>query len=151
MKACVLFVFLLWLPCLISAQLAITTSSPTLWGRKALVKLEIVNRGSVAVESAKAALFLRAPDGQVVAHGSRWVIGGGDQPQASTLPPGATNRFHFVLQAPQPLATTNLSAHLILTRVVLEGGRLAPPVQTRLESDDRKEQDSGQGPFAATP
>ncbi|MHB9006715.1 MAG: hypothetical protein ACYDC1_07250, partial [Limisphaerales bacterium] len=61
MKACVLFVYLLWLPCLLSAQLAITTSPPTLRGQKALVKLEIVNQGPVAVESVKAALFLRAP------------------------------------------------------------------------------------------
>ena len=142
---------LLAFPLLLSAQLAITTSPPTLWGQKALVKLEIVNQGSVPVESVKAALFLRAPDGQVLAHGSRWVIGGGDQPEASTLRPGATNRFHFVVQAPQPLATTNLSARVILTRVVLEGGRLAPPGQTQTGSDDRREQDSGEGPFAATP
>ena len=136
---------------LLSAQLAITTSPPTLWGQKALVKLEIVNQGSVPVESVKAALFLRAPDGRVLAHGSRWVIGGGDQPEASTLRPGATNRFHFVVHSPQPLATTNLSARVILTRVVLEGGRLAPPGQTQTGSDDRRDQDSGEGPFAATP
>ena len=38
---------------------------------------------------------------------------------------GATNAFYFVVPATKPFTTTNLTAKVSFSRVVLEGGKLA--------------------------
>ena len=38
---------------------------------------------------------------------------------------GATNAFHFVIASDKPFPTTNLTAKVSFSRVVLEGGKVA--------------------------
>jgi hypothetical protein len=44
---------------------------------------------------------------------------------AGKLVPGATTVFNFVIAADQPFSTTNLTARVQFSRVVLQGGTLA--------------------------
>jgi hypothetical protein len=112
----------------VCAQLAVTVTPPKLTGQKALVKLDLVNRLGEPVESARASVFLADPEGKVVAQGTRWVIGGGDANRPA-LAVGATNHFHFVVNAERPFSTTNLTPRVVFTRLVLPNGKVADPVK----------------------
>ena len=59
----------------------------------------------------------------MVGQTTRWIIGGTGE--KAGLAPGATNAFNFVVAAAKPLTSTNLTARVSFSRVVLEGGRLA--------------------------
>ncbi len=50
------------------------------------------------------------------------VVGPGPKPG---LQPGATNVFNFVVASDKPFSTTNLTAKVAFSRVVLEGGKVA--------------------------
>ena len=105
------------------AQLAVTVSPVKVTGQKAVVPIAMKNGLSEKVESARAVVFLLDEQGKMVGQGTRWVIGGSqDKPG---LAAGATNAFHFVITADKPFATTNLTAKISFSRVVLEGGKLA--------------------------
>lgn len=82
------------------------------------------NGFSEKIESARAVVFLLDEQGKTVGQPTtRWVIGGSmDRPG---LAAGATNAFHFVIASDKPFATTNLTAKVTFSRVVLEGGKLA--------------------------
>ena len=54
---------------------------------------------------------------------TKWVIGGSEDKPG--LAAGATNAFHFVITGNKPFTTTNLTAKMSFSRVVLEGGKLA--------------------------
>lgn len=105
------------------AQLAVTVLPPRITAQKVVVPLAMRNGFSEKVESARAAVFLLDEQGKMVANASRWVIGG--DKAASSLAPGATNTFNLVLAAGKPIASTNLTAKVTFSRVVLEGGKLA--------------------------
>ena len=105
------------------AQLAVTVSPVKTTGSKAVVPLAIKNGFAEQIESARAVCFLLDDQGKVVGHSTQWVIGAGRE--KSPLAPGATNAFNFVVAADKPLTTTNLTAKVSFSRVVLEGGRLA--------------------------
>ena len=106
-----------------SAQLAVTVSPPRIAGQKAIVPLAMRNGFSEKIESARAVVFLLDEQGKMVGQGTRWVIGGGtDKPG---LAAGATNAFHFVIASEKSFTTTNLTAKVTFSRVVLEGGRVA--------------------------
>ncbi|HTI69380.1 MAG TPA: hypothetical protein VMF06_05415 [Candidatus Limnocylindria bacterium] len=90
--------------------------------------MEMVNHLAEPVSSAKAACFIGDNSGQVVAQGTRWVFGGGPTNKA-TIPVGGTNVFYFVVNSGKPWATTNLTAKVVFSRVVLQGGQLADPVK----------------------
>ena len=107
----------------VQAQLAVTVSPPKVVGQKAVVPLALKNGLGERVESARAVVFLLDEQGRMVAQGTRWVIGGSDDKPG--LAAGATNAFHFVLASDKPFSTTNLTARVSLSRVTLEGGRLA--------------------------
>ena len=118
------FVFCSALFCTVTlqAQLAVTVSSPKVTGQKAIVPLAMKNNFSEKVGSARAVVFLLDEQGKMVGQGTRWVIGGSqDKPG---LAAGATNAFHFVITADKPFSSTNLSAKLSFSRVVLESGKL---------------------------
>jgi hypothetical protein len=76
------------------------------------------------IESARAVVFLLDEQGKAQGQpATRWVIGGGEgKPGLAT---GATNTFHFVLTSDKPFATTNLTANVQFSRVVLEGGKVS--------------------------
>ncbi len=108
-----------------SAQLAVTVSPPRITGNKAVVPLAMKNDFSTNIVSARAACFLLNEQGKMAAQGTRWVIGGGESKPG--LAAGATNAFYFVVASEKPFASTNLTARISFTRVVLEGGVLADP------------------------
>jgi hypothetical protein len=109
------------------AQFAVAVSPPKVTGSKAVVRLAMKNGLGEKVESARAAVFLLDAQGKMVGQSTKWVIGGSrGQPP---LAPGATNVFNFVMTAPRPFPSTNLTARVQFSRVVLEGGKLADPLR----------------------
>jgi hypothetical protein len=106
------------------AQLAVTVSPPKFIGQKAVVPLALKNGFAEKIESARAVVFLLDDQGKAVGQPTtRWIIGG---PQdKAVLAVGATNAFHFVITSDKPFTTTNLTAKLSFSRVVLEGGKVA--------------------------
>jgi hypothetical protein len=111
--------------CVLSAhaQLAVTISPPKIVGQKAVVKLAMKNNLADKVESARAVCFLLDDQGTMIGQSTQWVIGGTkDRP---ALEPKAETTFNFVITSPQPFTTTNLTAKVNFSRVVLDGGKLA--------------------------
>jgi hypothetical protein len=105
------------------AQLAVTVMSPKIVAQKAAVEIVMTNGFSVKVESARAVCFLLDDQGQMVGQSTKWVIGQNKTGLAS----GATSTFSYVITSPQPFTTTNLTAKISFSRVVLDGGKLADP------------------------
>jgi hypothetical protein len=104
------------------AQLNVSVGKPHVTGSKCVVRLEMKNGFGEPIQSAKAGVFLLDGEGKMVGQGSRWVIGGaGDK---SSLAPGATNVFHFIVATERPLTSTNLSARVNFSRVVSKSGKL---------------------------
>jgi hypothetical protein len=117
---------LLW-PMLATAQLAFTVSPVKATGQKAIVPLALRNGFAEPIESARAVCFILDEQGKMVGQASRWIIGGtGDE---AGLAAGATNTFNFVVAAARPFTTTNLTAKVSFSRVVLERGKLADPAK----------------------
>lgn len=109
----------------LSAQLAVTVTPPKAIGQKAIVTLAMTNNLADKVESARAVCFLLDAQGRMVGQSSRWVIGGTKERHALETKQGTT--FNFVVNSPQPFTTTNLTAKISFSRVVLDGGKLANP------------------------
>ena len=107
---------------LATAQLAITVSPVKATRQKAIVPLGIKNGLAERIESARAVCFLLDDQGKMVGQASRWIIRGTGN--KAGLAAGATNAFNFVVAAARPFTSTNLTAKLSLSRVVLEGGKL---------------------------
>lgn len=107
----------------VQAQLAVTVTPPKLAGQKAVVQLKMKNNLGGAVKSARAVCFLLDDQGKMIGQSTKWVIG---QNHAS-LEPKAETTFNFVVTSPQPFTTTNLTAKVSFTRIVLEDGKLADP------------------------
>ena len=105
------------------SQLGVTVSPPKIIAQKAIVLLTLTNGLTEQVESARAVVFLLDEQGKMLGQSTRWVIGGSqDKPG---LAAGATNTFNFVIASDKAFATTNLTAKVTVSRVVLEGGKLA--------------------------
>ncbi len=103
------------------AGLAIKLGESKTYGQKTLVKLEMQNTFTNKIESARGVLFLLDDSGKVLSQETRWIIGGTkDRP---ALAAGARTSFTFVLQSKAPFTKTKVT----ITRIVLEGGRLADP------------------------
>jgi len=110
-----------------NAQLAVAVSPVKVTGQKAIVPLAMQNGFSEKIESARAVCFLMDEQGKTVGPPTtRWVIGGSN---TNGLAAGATNVFHFVVTSDKPFTTTNLTAKVSFSRVVLEGGRLVEPTK----------------------
>jgi hypothetical protein len=114
----------LW-PMLAQAQLAVTVSPPQITGQKAVVELKMKNNLAKKVESAHAVCFLLDDQGKMIGRSTKWVIGGTKNRPA--LEPKKDTTFNFVVTSPNSsgFTTTNLTAKVSFTRVVLEGGNLA--------------------------
>ncbi|HYG21463.1 MAG TPA: hypothetical protein VEH04_01690 [Verrucomicrobiae bacterium] len=109
------------------AQLVVEVSKTLVAGQKAIVPLVLKNNFAETVESARAAVFLTDVEGKVVAQGTRWVINGSEGTRG--LKSGSTNTFNFVVNAQKPFASTNISAKIVFSRVVLKGGKVADPAK----------------------
>ena len=108
-------------PLLASAQLAVTVIPPKVVGQKAVVQLKMKNGLSNAVKSARAVCFLLDDQGKMVGQSTKWVVG----QNHTSLEPKAETTFNFVMTSPQPFTTTNLTAKVSFSRVVLDGDKLA--------------------------
>jgi hypothetical protein len=107
------------------AQLAVTVSPAKITSQKAIVELKMKNSFGEKVESARAICFLLDEQGKMIGQSTKWVIGGTkDRP---ALEPKKETRFNFVITSNQPFTTTNLTAKVSFSRVVLEGNKLADP------------------------
>jgi hypothetical protein len=104
-----------------TAQLAVTVTPPKIAGQKAVVQLQMKNNLSEAVKSARAVCFLLDDKGKMSGQATKWVIG----QNKIGLESGATNTFSFVITSPQPFVTTNLTAKVSFTRIILADGRVA--------------------------
>ena len=105
------------------AQLAATVSPVKITGQKAIVLLAMTNRLAGSVESARAICFLLDEQGKMVGQSAKWVVGG--TKDRLPLAPKSGTTFNFVITSPQPFTTTNLTAKVSFSRVVLDGGKLA--------------------------
>jgi hypothetical protein len=117
--------FPLFLACALTvqAQLAVTVSPPKIAGQKAIVSLAMTNNLAEPVESARAVCFLLDEQGKMVGQSAKWVIGGvKDRP---ALPSQAGTTYNFVITSPQPFTTTNLTAKVSFSRMVIAGGQQA--------------------------
>lgn len=71
----------------------------------------------------RAAVFLLNEQGKMVGQATKWVIGGSNN--KSGLATGTTNSFHFVVTTDKSFTSTNLTAKVAFSRVILNGGKLA--------------------------
>lgn len=110
-----------------TAQIVVTVSSPKLVGQMAVVPLALENRFTEEVESARAAVFLIDEEGKMIGQATKWVIGG--SPDNPVLAAKATNVFYFVISSDKSFGTTNLTAKVTFSRLILAGGRFADPVK----------------------
>lgn len=118
MKRILIFLFVATVA---NAQLAVTVSSPKVTGQKAVVELTMKNSFTNTVESARAICFLLDDQGKMVGQSAKWVIG----QNKIGLEPGTTNTFNFVITSSQPFTTTNLTAKVSFSRVILSGHQIA--------------------------
>lgn len=111
-------------PLLAAGQVEVVVSPVKIVGQTAVVPLALVNRFPTSIESARAVVFLLDAQGKAVGPPTtRWVIGGTqDRPN---LLPGQTNTFQFVVGSAKPFTTTNLTAKVAFSRIVLDGGKVA--------------------------
>jgi hypothetical protein len=100
------------------AQLAVTVSPVKITGQRALVPLALTNHLPESVESARAMCMVLNAQGKMVGQSAKWVIGGA--PNRPALPPQAGTTYNFVITSPHLLETTNLTARIVFSRVVLE-------------------------------
>jgi hypothetical protein len=114
----------------------VTPSAPKILGNKTIVALELKNTFAQPIESARAVLFLLDEHGQMVGQSTKWVIGGGKDKPALAV--GATNVFNFVITSDEPLTSTNLTAKVSFSRVVLEGGKFANPNTVKTMEQSKK-------------
>jgi hypothetical protein len=110
----------------LQAQLFVTVEPPKIVGQKAVIPLMLRNSLPEKVQSARAVVFLVDKEGKVAGQAARWVIGGTN---TNGLPVGATNTFHFVVNASKSFASTNLTAKVTFTEIVLEGGKQVDPAR----------------------
>ena len=105
----------------VDAQLAVIVSPVRTTGQKAIVLLAMTNNVAEPIESARAICFLLDDQGKMVGQSTKWVIGGTkDRPP---LQPKSGTTFNFVITSPQQFTTTNLTAKVSFSRVLLAGGR----------------------------
>jgi hypothetical protein len=105
----------------VDAQLAVTVTPPKVVGQKAVVQLKMKNYFGDAVKSARAVCFLLDEQGKMIGQSTKWVIG----QNKTGLESKAETTFNFVITSPQPFTTTNLTAKVTFSRVVMDGGKLA--------------------------
>ena len=104
-----------------SAQLEVTVSPVKITGQKAVVPLAFKNNFTNTVQSARAVCFLLDSQGKLIGQSTKWVIG----QNKTTLEPKQETTFSFVITSPQPFVTTNLTAKISFSRLVLENGQAA--------------------------
>lgn len=114
-------------PTLGTAQLSVTLSPVKIVGQKAIVPLAMKNDFLTKIESARATVFWLDEHGKMEGQTAQWVIGGAKNKPG--LEAGATNVFNLVITSAKPFITTNLTATVSFSRIILEGGKSADPTK----------------------
>lgn len=123
MKCIVAITALLLATAVSQAQLSVTVSPVKITGQKAVVPLALKNGFADKIESARAVVFLMDEQGQMVGTKTDWIIGGTkDRP---ALESGKETTYNFVITAIRPLASTNLTTKVTISRLILDGGKNA--------------------------
>lgn len=104
------------------AQLAVSVFPPKVVGQKAIVTMAMKNDFPEGIKSARAACFLLDEQGTMVGQSAKWVVNANQNKIG--LPVGGTNEFNFVITSSQPFTTTNFTAKITFSRVILESGQL---------------------------
>ena len=107
------------------AQLAVMVTLPKVIGQKAVVQLSVKNGLTNEIKSARAICLLLDDDGKLVGQSTRWVIG----QNKTVLEPKAEAKFNFVITSPHPLVSSNLTAKVIFSRLILDGDKPVDPRQ----------------------
>jgi hypothetical protein len=115
--------FIVLLSLIVHAQLEVTILPVKVTGPKAIIPLAITNNLAETVQYTRAICFLMNEQGKMVGQSSKWVIGGTKDRMPLESKNGAT--FNFVITSPQPFTTTNLTAKVSFTRIVLADGQVA--------------------------
>lgn len=102
-------------------QLAVTVLAPKVTGQKVVVELAMKNELTNEVKSARAICLLLDEQGKMVGQSTKWVIGQNKE----SLDPKGEAKFNFVITSLQTLVTSNLTAKVIFSRLILEGGKVA--------------------------
>jgi hypothetical protein len=116
---------MLLFPLMAIAQLTVEVSSPKITGQKAVVELKMKNSLAEKVESARAICFLLDNQGNMVGETAGWVIGGTKKRPA--LEANTVASFNIVITSPRSFTTTNLTAKVNFTRLILDGGKSVNP------------------------
>jgi len=107
----------------VQAQLAVAVSPARVSNQKVIVPLALTNSFAEKIESARAVVFLMDEQGRMVGQRTDWIIGGTkDRP---ALESGKGTDFNFVVTAIRPLASTNVTTRVTVSRILLEGGKAA--------------------------
>jgi hypothetical protein len=107
------------------AQRAVTVLPPKVTGEKVVVQLAMKNRLTNEVKSARAVCLLLDEQGKMVGQSTKWVIG----QNKTVLEPKAEAKFNFVITTPRLLISSNLTAKVIFSRLILDGGKPVDPRQ----------------------
>lgn len=103
------------------AQLVVMVMPPEVVGQKVVVKLTMTNNLPDTVEFARAACFLLDGQSKMIGQSTKWVIG----QNKATLEPKDEAKFNFVITATHLLVSSNLTAKVIFSRLVLDDGKAA--------------------------
>lgn len=104
-------------------QLAVMVSPPKATGQKTIVELTMNNELTNDVKSARAICLLLDAHGKIVGQSSKWAIG----QNHTVLETKGEAKFNFVITTPQPLVSSNLTAKVVFSRVILDGGKVVDP------------------------
>ena len=123
------------------AQLAVTVAAPKINAQKAVVELKMVNEFSQPIKSARAICFLLDEQGRMVGESAQWVIGG--KKSRPALEPKKETSFNVIVTSPRPFTTTNLTAKVSFSRLIMENGKSVNPtkevtIQDQLVSANQK-------------
>jgi hypothetical protein len=118
-----LFCFALLFVASAKAQITVSVAPPKITAQKVVVQLDMTNELTSEVKSARAICLLLDEHGKMVGQSTKWVIG---QNKASLDPKGQAI-FNFVITTPRPLISSNLTAKVVFSRVILDGGKVVDP------------------------
>jgi hypothetical protein len=103
--------------------LAVNVAAPKLLKDKAVVEITMKNNLTETIKSARAIAFLLDEQGQVIGQSSKWVIGG--TKDLLPLQSNSETTFNFIISSSQPFSSTNVTAKVSFSRVVLDNGKSA--------------------------
>lgn len=103
------------------AQLGVAVAPAKVSNQKIIVPLVLTNGFAENIESARAVVFVMDDQGRMVGQRSDWIVGG--TKDRTPLESGKETNYNFVVTAIRPLASTNLTTRVNVSRLLLQGGK----------------------------